>query len=532
MKVLKVSEVIDATDQLIKKKQNEQKQIVDIKDKLNKVIELGDDLKGEGGEAIKQYFAMLHIPVLLTLDLFLDKYIKQLKDIQKSVRDYESEKGLVRDHFIEHDVQKSLNKIQTITQDSVEKINNDFSKVLDLVNGAAIMTAPLDLKVNQTKQENQDTVDKLGKLDHEAKSGLEDSEDRLKQISQLVGKIKHWSKDGVYLNKDTVHEVKEYFLRNDIIHDMVNDAQKLAAEQGDTTPMGDIASWIHDINTGKGYLDTVSSALAIQIMSTKMLKLERDEKGGFRILTSSKWKKGPNESKLAKAVGNLLKKGGENPSSLISRYVSQFGGEPGGVLKKIAGLDPKAKGTTLGKLMGNTGTHFKFNEEALKNYKVKPDIKATERALKASTRIGKQLTKKIPGIGTVISIADNVGEFYKDDNKNMSLAEKSGRFAAGVALDTATGELTTAGAVVGTMICPGVGTVIGGAVGLIAGVAVTAFASDTVKKWGENVGHAFDKGIDDAKELGKKAYDVRKDVVHDVSDTVSSIGRFVGGLFG
>lgn len=75
MKVLKVSEIHKEIDRSIQKKK-EEKKILAIRKALNKVIDLGDSLKGEGGEAIKQHFTVLHIPVLLQLEAFLDHYLR------------------------------------------------------------------------------------------------------------------------------------------------------------------------------------------------------------------------------------------------------------------------------------------------------------------------------------------------------------------------------------------------------------------------------------------------------------------------
>lgn len=198
-KVLKVSEISDGIDQLIKKKKHEQKQLTHIKNALNQVIGLDDTLKGEGGQAIRQNFSMVHMPVLEAFDQFLEEYIQQLKDLKNKVTNYESEDGLVREHFIEHDVNNGLDKIKSIVDDSVEAINHHFSKVSDLISGPDISSDHLDSEIHKTKQDNKDTVEKLNKLDHESKSGLEGSEDSLKQVTQLVGTVKDWAKDGPFL---------------------------------------------------------------------------------------------------------------------------------------------------------------------------------------------------------------------------------------------------------------------------------------------------------------------------------------------
>ncbi|WP_163527041.1 T7SS effector LXG polymorphic toxin [Halobacillus ihumii] len=111
MKVLKVSEALTGIEQSIKKKEKEQEQLLSIREAMHKVIDLEDALKGEGGTAIKEYFKVLHIPVLLLLNQFLDQYIQSLKDIQMNVRNYEAEDGMVREDFITTEVKNGLNKL-------------------------------------------------------------------------------------------------------------------------------------------------------------------------------------------------------------------------------------------------------------------------------------------------------------------------------------------------------------------------------------------------------------------------------------
>ena len=98
LKVLDVSEVIDAIDQLIKEKARG-KRNQRHKGKCTKIAELDDALKGEGGNAIKEHFSVLHLPVLLYFQHFIDQYIQNLKDIKAKIRTYESTEGFVKKNF-------------------------------------------------------------------------------------------------------------------------------------------------------------------------------------------------------------------------------------------------------------------------------------------------------------------------------------------------------------------------------------------------------------------------------------------------
>ena len=82
MKVIKVTEVINGLDEIIKKKEDEKEQFLSLRDELNRFIDLKDALKGEGGNAIREHFITLHFPAIILFNLFLEEYITVLKLIQ------------------------------------------------------------------------------------------------------------------------------------------------------------------------------------------------------------------------------------------------------------------------------------------------------------------------------------------------------------------------------------------------------------------------------------------------------------------
>ncbi|MBU3233356.1 LXG domain-containing protein, partial [Alkalihalobacillus clausii] len=63
MNTLDVQEVLDALDEIVVRKLHDQAQLERLQASIQKIIDL-DSLQGEGGEAIKDHFATLHLPVL------------------------------------------------------------------------------------------------------------------------------------------------------------------------------------------------------------------------------------------------------------------------------------------------------------------------------------------------------------------------------------------------------------------------------------------------------------------------------------
>lgn len=523
MKVLKVSEILQEIDQSIHKKEKEKEQVLAIRNSFNTIIELDSALQGEGGESIKENFTVLHIPITLLLNQFLDQYVNELKNIKKRITEYETENGLITEEFIVHDVKQSLDKLEMFTQDSTHTMNEIILEVSHLVSTSFLDPVPLISKISEAKSNNQKVVDKLHQIDENSTSSLNDLSGDLGNISQFVGKVKSWSSEGIFLTEQSVSEIEDYFMSSDTIQNMINDAIKLSVEQGDSTFMGDIAGWLDKLGKGTGALDVTKGALAVTIFSTNMLELTRDGKGNFTVKASPKWIKGNTkkyESKIAENIYRLLQKGDKTSGNPISKYLGQYNNKPSGVLKELVGLDKGTTRISFGKIVSEHKGVFVFSQSDLKTYKAKLDVPKTADQFKTARGLA-SVGKKIPVVGIAFSVGTNSAEFYSDKNKYKSNYEKTGRFAAGIGMDVGIAGLTVGGAAIGTMIFPGVGTVIGGAVGAGIGIIGSWAVEDTVKGWGEEAGKWIEE---DGKEMLSDASDT-------VSDSLSDAGDLVSGWF-
>ncbi|TCP31199.1 WXG superfamily protein probably secreted by type VII secretion system [Scopulibacillus darangshiensis] len=232
MKVLKVSEITEGIDHSIKKKENEKDQILAIRDAMNQVTDLGDSLKGEGGNAIKEYFKVLHIPVILLLNQFLDRYINGLKDIKNSVKEFEDHNGLVREEFIIEDVKKSLDRIEELTHETVGKINDHFMEVSDLVNDQPVTIMPFVKRMDEAEAHNRKTITKLNALDEASMAKLKESENNLDGFNSLVKKFNEWSKNGLILDTGKIHKMEDSVWENEAIQGMIEDVNFSIGEPG------------------------------------------------------------------------------------------------------------------------------------------------------------------------------------------------------------------------------------------------------------------------------------------------------------
>lgn len=469
---------------------------------------------------------MLHFPIILLFNQFLENYVQELKNIKNVVKHYETEDGFIKEEFIHHDVMNGITKVEKETHDIVKSINEDLYKVNDLVAAIPIKTINFDAHISSAKRQIRKTIEDINQLDQSSTVKLEDPGKDLTNIHQLIGKMKVWSKSGIFLSKKEIRMIEDYFLNTDAIKEMVDSAIELSVEQGNSTFIGDIASWMDTLGKGTGALDVVKGALAIGVLSSGALKLEKKGKGIFKVVVSSKWRKAANgkfESKLAERIYSILKKADPNSSSPLKRYLSKYSKAPGGVLKEIVGLAPNTKRIYFGRILRQYTNSVVFDKSMLNNYKMKVNVGRTTSQFTDATKLS-AFAKRIPVAGITISLTMNTSEFFSDENKYKSGFEKTGRFVAGVGLDAGVAGLTTGGAVIGTMICPGVGTIIGGAVGAGSGIIGSWFAEDKVKEWGESVGRWVERRIEDTNDL-------IKETTNKISKKLSGAKKFISSYF-
>lgn len=283
MKVLKVSEILPELDASIKKKDMEKKQILDIRNSLNRIIDLDHSLTGQTGVAIKEHLTVLHIPAILLFNQFLDDYMQQLKAVKSSITSYENTNGLVRQDFIEYEVKQGLNQLERITEDLLESINNDFNDVSDLVGGSTVTIAPLYFPIERARKHNKTVLENLNVLDYKSMKELQSSTDALQSIASFIGKIKGWSTDGIALSDSDVKEIEKYFSETDVISKLIDSALKLSIEQGDSTFEGNVADWLDKIGKMNGGIDAAKGSIAAAVLLSNRIALTKDGKGNFVI---------------------------------------------------------------------------------------------------------------------------------------------------------------------------------------------------------------------------------------------------------
>ena len=191
--------------------------------------------------------------------------------------------------------------------------------------------------------------------------------------------------------------------------------------------------------------------------------------------------------------------------------------------KEVIGFKGKTNRISFARIANSYSNTLVFDEKALKNYRMRVDVDSTLKQFSSADNLVK-FTERIPYFGIAFSFATNSGEYYSDENKHKSFAEKTGRFIGGIGLDAGVAGVTTVGAGIGTMICPGAGTIIGGAIGAGIGIIGSWNVESTVKDWGEDAGRWLEDRTEDIGDFIGSAVD-------GVGNVISDASKFVSGLF-
>ncbi|APC49410.1 transposase [Virgibacillus halodenitrificans] len=524
MKAIKISEVKDGLNQLIQNKETEKEQILALRDAINSFINLDSALEGEGGDAIRDHFVTLHLNAVILFNLFLEEYISALKEIKNSVDAFENNDAFIQTEFIETTVKTKLNQLEDMSSTLIESINNEYNLVSDIAGAGSVSSYFFNQEIANAREKCDSTVNKLGTLDEVNTASLENSEESINEVAKFTSKIKTWTNSGVFLTDKQLKEIETYYSESDMIEKMIENATKLSIEQGDSTIQGEVANWIGSMGNASKAYGVAKGAIAFQIMNSNMLEMTKDGKGNFVVTASSKWKKvnGKYGSKLAENIHKLLKQGDPASANPLRKYLSKYNNAPSGVLKQLIGMKPGTTKLSFGKVANNYSNVLVLDKNSLKDYSMKVDWKKTAEQVTDASK-AKNLLKRVPYVGMALSVGFNSTEYYSDTNKNKSFAEKSGRFIAGLGVDAGIAGLTTGGAAIGTMICPGVGTVIGGAIGAGVGIIGSIAFEDKIKDIGENTADWLEERTNDLSKLKDNVKDGIKDLSDKASGLLSSI---------
>ena len=490
MKILDSQSLHNGIDDLLKKTSLQIDQLQELENTIENFSNLDHSFNGLGGKAIRSFYSDWHESILTFYMNTLKNYNRFLIKLKDASKDLESDSdGFIRQSFIEGELTNGLSKVKSVTTELVDETNNTIDSVSDIVFLPRLNDQQFHSDIHRANKEMDQTIEDLNTFDRTLTNELNTVEQDIQLMKDYVNEIQGMFRSGEFsIEKYSVDQLKEKpnFSK---LKDELAESKLMSIGQMLTAPfdaMNKHMSTGDTILAGYQAISTITTLAATSKLNvhyfgkTPTLWTKLKGKYEFTVKTDPSWtSKGKHSSKLAKWLLDFSRAPiPSNPAmKMLQQFVKSYN-SPAHLFKHLAGF-PKNFDRISGK-------------EFMKGNQVRMSDGTKEVVGKTISKSGfAKVGRRIPVVGTGISVVANSGEFFSGGNRTFS--ERFGRFWGGVAADAASIAIgAKIGASVGSIGGP-VGVVVGGAVGAFVGGIASSKIGDIAKDFGGKIG----------KEVGK-----------------------------
>ncbi|MER2089872.1 MAG: LXG domain-containing protein, partial [Sporosarcina sp.] len=162
------------------------------------LVALEDSLKGEGGNAIRAFYADCHLPFLQFFTTFQAIFSNVLKRMEGALDALESDpSGIIHERFLEGEIEHGLRNIVQLTESLTSEANSFMSQVADIVALPHLDDSEVQYGVRNAKIKRDDTITKLHEFDATQTTALMPIEHDLMTMESWIADIEGLFTDGL-----------------------------------------------------------------------------------------------------------------------------------------------------------------------------------------------------------------------------------------------------------------------------------------------------------------------------------------------
>ncbi|MEC2074307.1 LXG domain-containing protein [Alkalihalophilus marmarensis] len=190
MKLLVVEDLLRGIEEVQQQVRKQQEQLNQVEVSITSFLQTKHLFTGAAASAIRSFYEQCHLPFLQFLHLSFLQYDSTLDQIKQSISQYEpSTSGVVREQFIEIDVQNGLAQLEQATSQLTSSTNKVMQSVSDLVYLPPLSDKNVQQDIIEAKKQANDTVEQLNELDYQTTTSLNTLEADLALMNNYLQEI-------------------------------------------------------------------------------------------------------------------------------------------------------------------------------------------------------------------------------------------------------------------------------------------------------------------------------------------------------